>query len=453
MRNGQNTVVGRGRSGARRDGLALHPLILDDDHRARPRQLVSAPAEHVGADDFGQDVGKPARPLAVAWGHDVQPAAVGYGAAVAALRSLLGVKRTSPRPMSANDPKRTSRPFQNVRPNRYDALVGSVGEHETAGVHRRAKRRGGDAAQSRAQQTSLPAVGFLHSASAEANQKRRAAFLDGLTATGYVAGRNVTIEYRWADGEFVRLPLLAEQLVRHPVSVLVAFAPPTVLAARTATATIPIVFFMGGDPVKLGLVQSFSRPGGNITGIAAMTISLVAKRLELIRSLVPHADTVAFVFNPSNPTAAEQLEAVHSAAQSLGQNVIELGVRNETELEALANTITRVRPKALVIGADSFLISQRNKLVALAARHSLPAIYETRNSVVSGGLVSYAPDFDDGYRQTGIYVGRILKGERPADLPVVQPTKFELVINLKTAKALGITVPLTLQASADEVIE
>ena len=306
---------------------------------------------------------------------------------------------------------------------------------------------------SRAQQTSLPAVGFLHSASAEANQKRRAAFLDGLTATGYVAGRNVTIEYRWADGEFVRLPLLAEQLVRHPVSVLVAFAPPTVLAARTATATIPIVFFMGGDPVKLGLVQSFSRPGGNITGIAAMTISLVAKRLELIRSLVPHADTVAFVFNPSNPTAAEQLEAVHSAAQSLGQNVIELGVRNETELEALANTITRVRPKALVIGANSFLISQRNKLVALAARHSLPAIYETRDSVVSGGLVSYAPDFDDGYRQTGIYVGRILKGERPADLPVVQPTKFELVINLKTAKALGITVPLTLQASADEVIE
>jgi putative ABC transport system substrate-binding protein len=306
---------------------------------------------------------------------------------------------------------------------------------------------------SRAHQTSLPVVGFLHSASAEANQKRRAAFLDGLTATGYVAGRNVTIEYRWADGEFVRLPLLAEQLVRHPVSVLVAFAPPTVLAARTATATIPIVFFMGGDPVKLGLVQSFSRPGGNITGIAAMTISLVAKRLELIRSLVPHADTVAFVFNPSNPTAAEQLEAVHSAAQSLGQNVIELGVRNETELEALANTITRVRPKALVIGADSFLISQRNKLVALAARHSLPAIYETRDSVVSGGLVSYAPDFDDGYRQTGIYVGRILKGERPADLPVVQPTKFELVINLKTAKALGITVPLTLQASADEVIE
>ncbi len=288
---------------------------------------------------------------------------------------------------------------------------------------------------SRAQQTSLPVVGFLHSASAVANQKRRAAFLDGLTATGYVAGRNVTIEYRWADGEFVRLPLLAEQLVRHPVSVLVAFAPPTVLAARTATATIPIVFFMGGDPVKLGLVQSFSRPGGNITGIAAMTISLVAKRLELIRSLVPYADTVAFVFNPSNPTAAEQLESVHSAAQSLGQNVIELGVGNETELESLADTIARVRPKALVVGADSFLISQRNKLVALAARHSLPAIYETRDSVMSGGLVSYAPDFDDGYRQTGIYVGRILKGERPADLPVVQPTKFELVINLKTAKA------------------
>ena len=305
----------------------------------------------------------------------------------------------------------------------------------------------------RAQQQAMPVVGFLHSASAAANQKRVAAFLEGLTATGYVVGRNVTAEYRWAEGEFTRLPLLAEQLVRHPVSVLVAFAPPTVLAAKVATTTIPIVFFMGGDPVKMGLVQSFSRPGGNITGIAAMTISLVSKRLELIRSLVPHADTVAFVFNPSNPTAEEQVQAVRSAGQSLGQKIIGMSAANETELEALSDAIARDRPKALVVGADLFLISQRDRLVALAARHALPAIYETRDFVVAGGLVSYAPDFDDGYRQTGIYAGRVLKGERPADLPVVQPTKFELVINLKTANALGLTVPLTLQASADEVIE
>lgn len=304
----------------------------------------------------------------------------------------------------------------------------------------------------RAQQA-LPVVGFLHSAAAAANQKRVAAFVEGLAATGYVVGRNVTIDYRWADGDFARLPVLAEQLVRRPVSVLATFAPPTALAAKAATAAIPIVFFMGGDPVKLGLVQSFSRPGGNMTGVAAMTISLLSKRLELIRTLVPDADTVAFVFNPSNPTAEEQLQAIRSAGQALGQKIIEIKVSNEAELDALSNAIARERPKALVVGADSFLISQRNRLVALAARHSLPAIYETRDSVVAGGLVSYAPDFDDGYRQAGIYAGRVLKGERPADLPVVQPTKFELVINLKTAKTLGLTVPLTLQASAGEVIE
>lgn len=223
------------------------------------------------------------------------------------------------------------------------------------------------------------------------------------------------MEYRWAEGEFARLPLLADQLIRHPVSVLATFAPPTVLAAKAATATIPIVFFMGGDPVKLGLVRSFNRPGGNVTGIAAMTISLVGKRLELIRSLAPHAETVAFIFNPSNPTAVEQLEAVHGAAKSLGQTVIQLGVGNETELEALSATIARVQPKALVVGADSFLISQRNRLVELAALHSLPAIYETRDSVIAGGLVSYAPDFDDGYRQTASPWSTSIPSVRRAD--------------------------------------
>jgi putative ABC transport system substrate-binding protein len=304
-----------------------------------------------------------------------------------------------------------------------------------------------------AQSTVTPAVGFLHSASALPNQRRVLAFIDGLGRTGHVVDRNVTVEYRWAEGDFNRLPVLVQELVRHPVAVLVTFAPPTVVAAKSATSTIPIVFFMGGDPVKLGIVQSFSRPGGNITGVAAMTIALISKRLELIRTLAPQADTIAFIFNPTNPTADEQLQSARIAAQSMGLNLLTIGLSSEAEFATISDLILNRKPKALVVGADSFLISQRNRLVALAAQHSLPAIYETRDSVVAGGLASYAPDFDEGYRQAGIYAGRILKGERPADIPVVQPTKFELAINLSTARALGLSIPATVLAVADEVIE
>jgi putative ABC transport system substrate-binding protein len=304
-----------------------------------------------------------------------------------------------------------------------------------------------------AQESAVPVVGFLHSTSATANQPRIAGLFDGLNTAGRMVGRNVAIEYRFAEGVFDRLPKLAEELLQYPVAVMVTGAPSAALAASSATTTIPIVFVMGADPVKLGLVQSFNRPGRNVTGVAVLTVSLVTKRLELIHSLVPNADTVGFILNPSNPTAKDQVEAMQTAAQSFAQRLEIMRVSNQTELEALSGNIARVRPKALIVGADSFLISQGKRLVALAAEHRIPAVYETRQSVALGGLASYAGDFDEGYRQAGIYVGRILKGERPADLPVIQPTTFKLALNLKTAKALGLAIPPTVLAVADEVIE
>jgi putative ABC transport system substrate-binding protein len=304
-----------------------------------------------------------------------------------------------------------------------------------------------------AQSSALPVVGFLHSASPGSNQQRVRAFLDGLNAMGYVTDRNATVDYRWANGQFDLLPKLANELVRRPATAIAAFAPSAALAAKSATATIPVVFFMGGDPVKLGLVQSFNRPGGNVTGVSGLTIALVAKRLELIRTLVPKVETIAFVVNPSNPTAEDQIQDMRNGAQSLGQRLEILRVSNEGELNALSSALERIKFEALIVGADSFLISQRHKLVEVTARRAVPAVYETRDSVVAGGLASYAPDFDDAYRQTGLYVGRILKGERPADLPVLQPTKFELVVNLKTARTLGLAIPPAALAVADEVIE
>jgi ABC-type uncharacterized transport system substrate-binding protein len=304
-----------------------------------------------------------------------------------------------------------------------------------------------------AQASTVPVVGFLHSTSAAANRQRVTGFLDGLNAAGRVVGRNVAVEYRWGDGQFNQLPRLAQELVRHSVTVLVTGAPSAALVAKSVTPTIPIVFVMGADPVKLGLVQSFSRPSANITGVAVLTVSLVTKRLELIPTLVPDADTIGFILNPTNPTAEDQLQAMRTAAQSLVQRLEIMRVSNHADLEALSDEIVRVRPKALIVGADSFLISEGKRLVALAAQHRVPAVYETRESVVLGGLASYAADFNDGYRQAGTYVARILNGERPADLPVVQPTKFEFVLNLKTAKALGLAIPPTVLAVADEVIE
>jgi len=305
----------------------------------------------------------------------------------------------------------------------------------------------------RAQRSALPVVGLIHSGTASQNTHTIAAFHDGLGETGYVAGQNVTIEYRWADGQFDRLPALAADLVRRGVTALAAFAPPTAVAAKSATATIPIVFFIGGDPVKLGLVTSYSRPGGNITGIGALTIDLVPKRLELLRELVPKAGSIAFLVNSSNPTSETQIQNMREATRALGLALHIYRATSEDELNAAFAAISQMQAGSLVVGADSFFISLRDKIVALAAHYVIPATYETRESVVAGGLMSYAPSFRDAYRQVGIYVGRILKGERPADLPILQPTKFELAINLKTAKMLGLNVPVSLQQRADEIIE
>ena len=304
-----------------------------------------------------------------------------------------------------------------------------------------------------AQPSALPVIGLIHSGSASQNTHTIAGFHDGLGETGFIAGQNVTIEYHWADGQFDRLPALAADLVRRGVAALAAFAPPTALAAKSATATIPIVFFIGGDPVKLNLVASFSRPGGNITGIGGLSIDLVPKRLELLRELVPKADSIAFLVNSSNPTAETQIQSMREATRALGLRLDIYPATTEHELNAAFAKISQMQAGLLVVGADSFFISLRDKIVALAAQYAIPATYETRESVVAGGLMSYAPNFRDAYRQVGVYVGRILKGEKPADLPILQPTKFELVINLKTAKTLGLDVPLSLQQRADEIIE
>jgi putative ABC transport system substrate-binding protein len=294
----------------------------------------------------------------------------------------------------------------------------------------------------RAQHSALPIVGLIHSGSASQNTHTIAGFHDGLGETGYVAGQNVTIEYRWADGQFDRLPALAADLVGRGVATLAAFAPPTAVAAKSATATIPIVFFIGGDPVKLGLVASFSRPGGNITGIGGLTIDLV-----------PKADSIAFLVNSSNPTSETQIQSMGEATRTLGLRLHIYRATSEDELNAAFAKISQIQAGPLVVGADSFFITVRDKIVALAAHYVIPTTYETRESVVAGGLMSYAPNFRDAYRQVGVYVGRILKGEKPADLPILQPTKFELVINLKTAKTLGLDIPLSLQQRADEIID
>ena len=305
----------------------------------------------------------------------------------------------------------------------------------------------------RTQRSALPVIGLIHSGSASQNAHTIAGFHDGLGETGYVAGQNVIIEYRWADGQFDRLPALAADLVSRGVAVLAAFAPPTALAAKSATTTIPIVFFIGGDPVKLGLVASFSKPGGNITGIGGLSIALVPKRLELLRELVPKANSIALLVNSSNPTAETQIQSMWEATRALGLTLHIYRATSEHEVNAAFAKISQMHAGPLVVGADLFFITLRDKIVSLAAHYVIPATYETRESVVAGGLMSYAPNFKDSYRQAGVYVGRILKGERPADLPILQPTKFELVINLKTAKTLGLDVPLSLQQRADEIIE
>jgi ABC-type uncharacterized transport system substrate-binding protein len=305
----------------------------------------------------------------------------------------------------------------------------------------------------RAQQPVLPVVGFLNSASADGYASMASAFKQGLKETGYIEGSNVAIEYRWADDQHDRLPALAADLVGKRVTVIFANGP-SVAAAKAATTTIPIIFLTGDDPVRLGFVASFNRPGGNATGIAILSGELAAKRLELLRKLVPHARTIAVLINPDYRPVSQRFKAdIEAAAPPLGLMIQFLQANNEREIIGAFDSIVQSRPGALLVGPGPFLDSRRDLLVALAAQRAIPAAYETRATAVAGGLVSYGADVGDGYRQAGIYTGRVLKGEKPAELPVFQATKLELVINLKTAKALGLDVPLGLTAGADEVIE
>jgi ABC-type uncharacterized transport system substrate-binding protein len=306
----------------------------------------------------------------------------------------------------------------------------------------------------RAQQAAMPVVGFLNGASPEGYAPFVAAFRQGLKEAGYVEGQNVTIEYRWAEGHYDRLPSLAADLVQHKVTVIAATSTPAALAAKAATSTVPMVFTTGGDPIKLGLVASLRRPGGNVTGSAQLTVEVGPKRLELARELFPGATTVALLVNPANPVAATVSKDLQTVADTLGVRLHLLHASTEADFEAAFATAAQLRAAALVIsGADPLFVSHAAQLGALALRHSVPAIYQFREFAAAGGLMSYGGDARDSYRLAGVYTGRILKGEKPADLPVVQSTKVELIINLKTAKALGITVPLPLSGRADEVIE
>jgi putative tryptophan/tyrosine transport system substrate-binding protein len=306
----------------------------------------------------------------------------------------------------------------------------------------------------RAQQPAMPVIGYLSSRSPDDTRHLLAAFLRGLNEAGYVEGQNVTIEYRWALGKYDRLPALAAELVRRPVAVLTTTGgEPAALAAKAATSTIPIVFLMGSDPVSAGLVGSFNRPGGNATGINILTDTLGAKRFGLLRELVPQAATIGVLLNPKFQTADSQLRDLQQAAAAIGLQIHVLRASTDSELDAAFETVTQQRIAALAVTADPFFDTRRDKLVALAARHAVPTIYQFREFVAAGGLMSYGVDSLDNYRQAGVYTGRILKGANPADLPVMQPTKFEFVINLKAAKALGLDVPPGLSSMADEVIE
>jgi putative tryptophan/tyrosine transport system substrate-binding protein len=306
----------------------------------------------------------------------------------------------------------------------------------------------------RAQQAALPVIGFMSSTSAAPFAHLVAAFRDSLKATGFVEGQNVAIEFRWADGQYDRLQMIAAELVRREVAVIVATGgTPAVLPAMAATSTIPIVFITGGDPIKFGFVRSLNRPGGNVTGVNIFIAEMEEKRLGLLRDLVPTAALVGVLLNPNNPNFDNQSHAVQEAARAIGQKIQIVHASTETALGTAFKSLVQLGTEGLLVGGDPFLNSRRNLLVALATRHGIPAIYDQREYAVAGGLMSYGTSLTEAYRQVGIYTGRILKGEKPADLPVVQSTKFELVINLNAAKALGLTVPPSLLAAADEVIE
>jgi putative ABC transport system substrate-binding protein len=306
----------------------------------------------------------------------------------------------------------------------------------------------------RAQQATLPVIGFISTRTSGDSAAAVAAFHQGLNEAGYGDGRNLAIEYRWAGGQYDRLPALAADLVRRKVSVIVAAGgDPAAQAAKTATAAIPIVFVTGTDPVNAGLVTSFNRPNGNLTGVHVFLVGLGAKRLGLLHDVVPKASLIAVLANPNLAPAGSELRDVQEAAGSLGLKVHVLRAGSEPEIDNAFATIMKVRADAVLVAADPFFTSRRDQIVSLAARYAIPAIYELREYAAAGGLMSYGPSLIDGYRQVGVYTGKILKGAKPGDLPVLQPTKLDLVINLKTAKALGLTIPPGVLAIADEVIE
>jgi putative tryptophan/tyrosine transport system substrate-binding protein len=306
----------------------------------------------------------------------------------------------------------------------------------------------------RAQQPAMPVIGFLGSASADLYAGRVRAFHQGLSETDYVEGRNVAIEYRWAEDRNDRLPSLAADLVRRQVSTIACISgAPAALAAKAATTTIPVVFQLGVDPVAVGLVASLNRPGGNITGVTTLSVELVAKRVELLHEMVPAATIIAALVNPTNPVAEQLTRDLHAAAGTLGLTLQVLHASNERDFETVFATLLQLRAGALVIVTDALFISRSEQLAALTVRHAVPAIFQYREFVVAGGLMSYGGSGTDPTRLVGVYTGRILKGEKPADLPVQQAAKVELFINLKTAKALGVTVPLIMQMTAADVIE
>ena len=306
----------------------------------------------------------------------------------------------------------------------------------------------------RAQQPALPVIGYLGAQSPAAFASRLRAFRQGLGETGYVEGRNVAIEFRWAEGQQNRLSALAADLAGRRVAVIVApGGAPAALAAKSATATIPIVFEMGADPIAMGLVGSLNRPGGNLTGVSSLNVEVTPKRLEILHELVPTAAVVAVLINPTSPTADLQLRDLQAAARALGLQFHVLHAGTERDFDTVFVTLLQLRAGGLVVASDGFFGTHGEQLAALTVRHAVPAIHQSRDFSIAGGLISYGGNFVESHRQAGVYTGRILKGENPADLPVQLVTKVELFINLKAAKTLGITVPLSLLARADEVIE
>jgi putative ABC transport system substrate-binding protein len=306
----------------------------------------------------------------------------------------------------------------------------------------------------RAQQPTMPIIGFVNTNSPQSYARQLAAFLKGLGETGYVDGRNVAIEYRWAEGQNDRLPAMVADLIHKQVAVIAATSTPAAIATKAATTTIPIVFETGGDPIKLGLVASLNRPGGNVTGATQTNVEIAPKRLQLLHELVSAARVIGLLVNPTNPALAETAtKEVQAAARTLGLELHVLNASTERDFDEVFAKLIQLRAGGLVIGPEPFFISRSEQLAALTVRHAVPAVSETREFAAAGGLLSYGADITDAYRLAGIYTGRVLKGGKPADLPVQQATKVELYINLKTAKALGLNVPNTLIGRADEVIE